>query len=295
MLPFRSTFIPPSNKLKDKEITTEQKVSSVSKGSGAGNNEHSKLPPPRALPGVEQETPEWLRVLLQTGFWGQCKQHWDATSRAEAKCLFCLSCYQVLCQRCKHDEPGHRVLKVRRYMYRSVVLAKELQDLNVDVSRIQTYIVNGQKGVHLRPMRRSPQFKPHAETPRCSSCLCWLRSAPNIFCSLSCKFGIDVSQDDFSGSEAERRHKQVLGNVLESPPHQSTPRPIDASLVGDEDVIMPEAECVQVQTNVTESASSAVGDANDSIMPEATKINVGIPSLRRRARKQAAPHRAPFF
>ncbi|KAF0912595.1 hypothetical protein E2562_015284 [Oryza meyeriana var. granulata] len=279
------TPLPPSAEELGKEITA------VTKGSGTGSEHIDKLPPP--LPAKEEEeAPEWLRVLLRTRFWGQCKQHWDA-NRAEV-CLFCLRCCEVLCPRCSHDEPGHRLLKVRRYMYRSVILAKDLQDLNVDVSRIQTYIVNGQKGVHLRPMRRSPQFKPHLETPRCLSCFCWLRSAPNIFCSLSCKVGVDVAQDDFSGPEAERRHKQVLGNVLESPPQQSSPQPFDASPVGDEDAIMAEVECGQVQANATDSASSAVGDA-DELIPEATKINVDIHSLRRRSRKQAEPQRAPFF
>uniref|UniRef100_J3LLJ4 PLATZ transcription factor family protein n=1 Tax=Oryza brachyantha TaxID=4533 RepID=J3LLJ4_ORYBR len=182
-------------------------------------------------------------------------------------------------------------------MYRSVVLAKDMQDLNVDVSRIQTYVVNGQKGVHLRPMRRSAQFKPHADTPRCLTCFCWLRSAPNRFCSLSCKVGVDISQDEFSGPEAERRHRQVLGNVMESPPLlQNPPRPFDASPVEDEDAIMAEAERGQVQTNATESASSAVAAAAaDEIMAEAPVINVDPHSLRRRSRKQAEPQRAPFF
>uniref|UniRef100_A0A0E0GJ54 B box-type domain-containing protein n=1 Tax=Oryza nivara TaxID=4536 RepID=A0A0E0GJ54_ORYNI len=282
-------------KLKGKETRAEPEVSSVSKASGGSSEHINKLPPPVPVQEEEEqeeEAPEWLDVLLRTKFWGQCKQHWDA-SRAEV-CIFCLRCRQVLCPRCSHDEPGHRLLKVRRYMYRSVVLARDLQDLNVDVSRVQTYIVNGQKGVHLRPMRRSPQFKPHVETPRCLSCFCWLRSAPNIFCSLSCKVGVDISQDDFSGPEAERRHKQTLGIVVESSPQQSIPQPFDASPVRNEDATMVEAECGQVQTNATESESSAVGDA-DEVIPKVTKFNVDIHSLRRRVRKQAAPQRAPFF
>ncbi|XP_052145782.1 uncharacterized protein LOC127765023 [Oryza glaberrima] len=265
MFPFGSKPIPSSNKLKGKETRAEPDVSSVSKASGGSSEHINKLPPPVPVQ-EEEEAPEWLDVLLRTKFWGQCKQHWDA-SRAEV-CIFCLSCRQVLCPRCSHDEPGHRLLKVRRYMYRSVVLARDLQDLNVDVSRVQTYIVNGQKGVHLRPMRRSPQFKPHV--------------------------GVDISQDDFSGPEAERRHKQTLGIVVESSPQQSIPQPFDASPVRNEDATMVEAECGQVQTNATESESSAVGDA-DEVIPKVTKFNVDIHSLRRRVRKQAAPQRAPFF
>ncbi|BAS83051.1 Os03g0225400 [Oryza sativa Japonica Group] len=120
--------------LKGKETRAEPEVSSVSKASGGSSEHINKLPPPVPVQ-EEEEAPEWLDVLLRTKFWGQCKQHWDA-SRAEV-CIFCLRCRQVLCPRCSHDEPGHRLLKVRRYMYRSVVLARDLQGLNVDVSRVQ--------------------------------------------------------------------------------------------------------------------------------------------------------------
>ncbi|XP_040378781.1 uncharacterized protein LOC102709162 [Oryza brachyantha] len=225
-----------------KEITADE--AGGSKGSGPGCEHVNKLPPPLSAE-EEAAAPEWLRVLLRTKFWGQCKQHVDA-SRSE-ECIFCLRCCKVLCPHCDHAEPGHRLLKVRRYMYRSVVLAKDMQDLNVDVSRIQV--------------------------------------------------GVDISQDEFSGPEAERRHRQVLGNVMESPPLlQNPPRPFDASPVEDEDAIMAEAERGQVQTNATESASSAVAAAAaDEIMAEAPVINVDPHSLRRRSRKQAEPQRAPFF
>ncbi|KAG8096955.1 hypothetical protein GUJ93_ZPchr0013g34410 [Zizania palustris] len=157
-----------------------------------------------------EEAPEWLRVLLLTSFWGQCPEHWEA-SRAEV-CLFCIVCHEVVCPHCTHDEPGHRLLKVRRYIYRSVVLAKDMQDLNVDVSRVQSYIVNGQKGVHLRPMRRSMQFKPPTGTPCCLTCLCWLHSAPNTFCSLAC-----MVEGPFEALlEAVQQEDAVTVNVPES-------------------------------------------------------------------------------
>ena len=83
----------------------------------------------------EEERPEWLNVLLSTNFWAACIEH-AAENRAE-KCMFCLHCYNLYCPHCTHDMPGHRLLKIRRYVYRSVVLAKDMLDLEIDVSRIQ--------------------------------------------------------------------------------------------------------------------------------------------------------------
>ena len=57
------------------------------------------------------------------------------------RCVFCLDCYEVTCPHCRHDEPGHhRHLKVRRYVYRSAVLASDMQTLGIDVSKIQVCI-----------------------------------------------------------------------------------------------------------------------------------------------------------
>ena len=85
----------------------------------------------------EEERPDWLNVLLSTNFWAPCIEH-AAENRAE-KCMFCLHCYNLSCPHCTHDQdmPGHRLLKIRRYVYRSVVLAKDMLDLEIDVSRIQ--------------------------------------------------------------------------------------------------------------------------------------------------------------
>ncbi|OEL18757.1 hypothetical protein BAE44_0020224, partial [Dichanthelium oligosanthes] len=88
-----------------------------------------------AAVGEEEEKPAWLNVLLNTNFWEPCNEH-AIENRAE-KCMFCLHCYNVSCPHCTHDVPGHHLLKVRRYVYRSVVLAKDMQYLNIDVSRIQ--------------------------------------------------------------------------------------------------------------------------------------------------------------
>ncbi|GJN08592.1 hypothetical protein PR202_ga26530 [Eleusine coracana subsp. coracana] len=69
-------------------------------------------------------------------FWEPCSKGHTKENRAE-DCIFCLQCYQVFCPHCTHDVRSHRLLKVRRYVYRSVVLVKDMQELNIDVSRIQ--------------------------------------------------------------------------------------------------------------------------------------------------------------
>jgi hypothetical protein len=91
------------------------------------------------LEGQEENTASWVDVLLRTKFWEPC--HWGhkVENRAEG-CNFCTKCYEVFCPHCTHDEPGYHLLKVRRYVYRSVILAKDMQELNVDVSRIQVCV-----------------------------------------------------------------------------------------------------------------------------------------------------------
>ncbi|GJN34872.1 hypothetical protein PR202_gb23574 [Eleusine coracana subsp. coracana] len=84
----------------------------------------------------EEDMPPWLHVLLKTRFWEPCSRGHAEENRAE-DCMFCLHCYEVFCPHCTHDMPNHRVLKVRRYVYRSVVLVKDMQELKTDVSRIQ--------------------------------------------------------------------------------------------------------------------------------------------------------------
>nr|TKV95687.1 hypothetical protein SEVIR_9G378900v2 [Setaria viridis] len=235
------------------------------------------LPPLEDVPVVvsvgEEEKPEWFNVLLHTNFWEPCMEH--ATENRAEKCMFCLHCYNVSCPHCTHDESGHRLLKIRRYVYRSVVLAKDMQDLDIDVSRIQTYIINGQKVVHLRPMNRSKLFRPQAGTPRCLTCDCWLRTSPNLFCSLTCEGEVDVSQDDFSGPEAERRYRSLQTNMPEETLYEEPPA-------------APEDHVPQAQED---HVPGAVDEQRNEPPPPATQSR----SLRRRERKQVEPMRAPFF
>jgi hypothetical protein len=86
---------------------------------------------------AEEEAPEWLQVLIRARFWEGCMVH-PSLSRAE-KNVFCLHCIKIICPRCRHaeDEPPHRLLKIRHYVYRSVLSTRDMNRLRVDVSDIQ--------------------------------------------------------------------------------------------------------------------------------------------------------------
>ncbi|CAN6320869.1 unnamed protein product [Urochloa humidicola] len=228
--------------------------------------------------------PTWREVLVRTGFWKPCEVHGKETRGEE--CVFCFDCYEVTCPACKHgDDSGHRVLKIRRYNFRSAVLAADMQALGVHVSKIQQFSINSQKVMYLRPIKRSKKFRPQAGSRRCSTCQCFIRAEKRSyeFCSLVCEGKEDVSADYFSGAEAEERLKNLHSRV-EPPPaedHGNEPRAIDNS---------PPAEEPGNEQRAIDNPPEAL-----NAQPAANPRRVENSSFRRRPRKMALPIRAPFF
>ncbi|PIN23525.1 hypothetical protein CDL12_03773 [Handroanthus impetiginosus] len=185
--------------------------------------------------GVELEDgskwPVWLRPLLHTSFFGQCKLH-AAAHKSECN-MFCLDCVNgPLCSLCLINlHKDHRSIQIRRSSYHDVIRVCEIQKY-LDITGVQTYIINSAKIVFLN---QRPQPRPgKGVTNTCRVCHRSLLDS-FTFCSLGCKIvgtsqkfqmkkmGIEVGGSDSEESMNERTHKQVIRNKIIQSFTPSTP------------------------------------------------------------------------
>ncbi|XP_078440471.1 PLATZ transcription factor family protein [Wolffia australiana] len=145
---------------------------------------------------AEAAAPPWLERLLTTTFFATCRIHGEA-ARSECN-MFCLDCaaaaaFCFYCRAAAHAD--HRVVQIRRSSYHDVVRVSEVQKA-VDVSGVQTYVINSARVVFLN---ERPQPKTTAATAtagggaaaKSAAHLCEICSRtlldPFRFCSLGCK------------------------------------------------------------------------------------------------------------
>ncbi|CAL5015152.1 unnamed protein product [Urochloa decumbens] len=215
-----------------------------------------------------QRWPPWLKPLLGTSFFGQCKLHADA-HKSECN-MYCLDCMNgALCSQCLAYHRDHHAIQIRRSSYHDVIRVSEIQKV-LDITGVQTYIINSARVVFLN---ERPQPRPgKGVTNTCEVCE---RSLLDTFrfCSLGCK--IVGTSGEF---RIRKKHAAIKKKKRPQPHHNKGGAA--AGLDSEDDS--------STSTSGGSDKSSVVQSFTPSTPPATAN------SFRTGKRRKGVPHRSPF-
>ncbi|KAK6939141.1 PLATZ transcription factor [Dillenia turbinata] len=225
--------------------------------------------------------PPWLIPMLRANYFVPCAVHGDS-NKSECN-LFCLDCMgAAFCSYCFLHHKHHHVLQIRRSSYHNVVRVNEIQKY-IDISSVQTYIINSAKIVFLN---QRPQPRPgKGVTNTCEICGRSLLDSFR-FCSLGCKLGGIKRGDSELTFSLRMKHNRDAFHGSDSE-EDSIPKKIQRT-----QVMFPRLSFDALQHDAVGDKCSSSGDeaAISCISPATPPIF----NHRNARRRKGIPHRAPF-
>ncbi|KAJ6306122.1 hypothetical protein OIU77_020381 [Salix suchowensis] len=224
--------------------------------------------------------PPWLIPMLSARYFIPCGVHGES-NKSECN-MFCLDCMgNAFCSYCRIYHKDHRVVQIRRSSYHNVVRVNEIQKY-IDISCVQTYIINSAKIVFLN---ERPQPRPgKGVTNTCEICCRSLLDSFR-FCSLGCKLGgMKRGDPDLTFAVKLKHNRDPFFGGSESD-ESSTPKKIRRTHAFNR--LM---EGLSIYSSNNDGAESSGDDAATNLSPATPPIF----NHRNARRRKGIPHRAPF-